>query len=39
MDQERIDDSRRFGIWPAFVGVLIAAGITWLMFHLATGFL
>ena len=39
MDQERIDDSERFGIWPAVAGLVFAGCITWLMFELATGFL
>jgi len=39
MDDQRIDDSKAFGIWPALVGIVLAALITWLMFHLATGFL
>jgi high-affinity Fe2+/Pb2+ permease len=39
MDQERIDDSKAYGIWPAVAGAVFAAVITWLMFHLATGFL
>lgn len=39
MDQERIDDSKKFGIWPTLAGLALAACITWLMFHLATGFL
>lgn len=39
MDEERIDDSGRFGIWPTVAGFAFAALIVWLMFHLATGFL
>ncbi len=39
MDDQRIDDSKAYGIWPALFGVVFAALITWLMFHLATGFL
>ena len=39
MDDQRIDDSKAYGIWPALCGVAAAALITWLMFHLATGFL
>ena len=39
MDEQRIDDSQAYGIWPALFGVALAALITWLMFHLATGFL
>ncbi len=39
MDQERVDDSRSFGIWPALAGLLFAGLIIWLMFTLATGFL
>jgi hypothetical protein len=39
MDERRIDDSQAYGIYPALVGVLLAAFIVWLMFHLATGFL
>jgi len=39
MDQERVDDSKRFGVWPALVGLALAALIIWLMFRLATGFL
>lgn len=39
MDQERVDDSKSFGIWPAIAGLVFAGVITWLMFKLATGFL
>lgn len=39
MDQERIDDSKSFGIWPAVTGLAFAGVIVWLMFRLATGFL
>lgn len=39
MDEPRVDDSKAYGIWPAVIGVAFAALITWLMFHLATGFL
>ena len=39
MDDQRIDDSKAFGIWPALVGAAFAVLIIWLMFHLATGFL
>jgi uncharacterized membrane protein YvlD (DUF360 family) len=39
MDEQRIDDSQAYGIWPALFGAVLAAFITWLMFHLATGFL
>lgn len=39
MDQERIDDSRHYGIWPAVVGLALAVGIVALMFELATGIL
>ena len=39
MDDRRIDDSKAYGIWPALCGLALAALITWLMFHLATGFL
>ena len=39
MDEPRIDDSKAYGPWPAVTGAILAALITWLMFHLATGFL
>ncbi len=39
MDQERIDDSKRFGVWPAVVGLALATAIVALMFELATGIL
>ncbi len=39
MDQERVDDSKSFGIWPALAGLLFAGLIIGLMFRLATGFL
>lgn len=39
MDEERADDSKSFGVWPALAGFVFAALITWLMFQLATGFL
>lgn len=39
MDEQRIDDSKAYGLWPAVMGAVLAALITWLMFHLATGFL
>jgi len=39
MDDQRIDDSKAYGIWPALFGLAFAILITWLMFHLATGFL
>ena len=39
MDDQRIDDSKAYGIWPTLFGVALATFITWLMFHFATGFL
>lgn len=39
MDDQRIDDSKAYGIWPAALGAVLATLIIWLMFHLATGFL
>lgn len=37
MEPDNSDDSNYFGIWPALVGLLAAAGIIALMFELATG--
>ena len=30
--------SNIYGIWPGIAGILVAAGIIWLMFALADGF-
>ncbi len=37
MQPEISDDSARFGVWPAVVGVLVAAAVIATMFALATG--
>ena len=31
------DDSRYYGLWPTFIGLLLGAMVMWLMFTLADG--
>ena len=38
MTPDTSDDSRRFGLAPSIIGLLIGFAIIWLMFELATGF-
>jgi len=37
-DDDEGDISNYYGFWPGLIGLLIAAGIIWFMFHLADGF-
>ena len=37
-DEDSAAISNYYWIWPGIVGVLLAGGLTWYMFHLADGF-